>query len=117
MVKKSVYTKKIIKEKTVKHGKERTIQLYRNDKKNDISAQDIRDIVQGLKNADPNKIFMVRALNATRWSTLKGFYSDLNVDDEEEYYANKVKDTDKFSKFSQLQITAFVPDDIEDNYF
>ena len=55
MVKKSVYTKKIIKEKTVKHGKERTIQLYRNDKKNDISAQDIRDIVQGLKNISQKK--------------------------------------------------------------
>ena len=48
-------------------------------------------------------------MNAQRFFTFKGFNDDeLQIDDFEDYYENKVKDTEKFEKFSFIQVTSLI---------
>jgi hypothetical protein len=48
-------------------------------------------------------------LGKAQWITVKNMNNDLNIQDEEEYYRGKVKETAKFYKFSQLEIILIKP--------
>jgi hypothetical protein len=48
---------------------------------------------------------MIRGLAPHRWSTLKNYGEDLNYDYEEEYLDGRVKNTTKFNKYFQIEIT------------
>ena len=52
---------------------------------------------------------MVRALNIERWCTLKGMNEEFDPESFIDYYVNKIKeeDVEKFTEFSQIQITVF----------
>jgi len=88
---------------------ERTIQLTRKDGKQIMEADDIRDLVYGLQRQAEEKgqtiRILVRAMAIDGMKTLKGYNTDLMVDDFEDYYRNSVSDPTKFSYFSHLQIT------------
>jgi hypothetical protein len=104
MVKKNVYVKTVKSVKKHRDGEEKMIQLHRKDKKSKISVQDIRDIVAGIEKKNPDGRYMIRAMNIDKMWTFKGYDGELNIEDFEEYLANKVRDISKFSMFSQMQI-------------
>ena len=62
------------------------------------------DVKAQLKKGDR---FIIRGLNAAGWRTLKGFGTELDIDEVEDYYVNKVKSTTKFKDFYQVQVTTF----------
>jgi len=86
-----------------------TYQFTRKDNKPNIDIDVLDDIINGLEKQAEKKgeniKIMVRALNCQRWFTLKGFDETLNVQDFDDYYKGKVQKTEKFEKFSQLQVT------------
>jgi hypothetical protein len=77
-----------------------------------ISPEDLQQTYEKLKKDLDKKYgnykIMVRGLNAVQWFSFKNFDDDnLNVEDEEEYFRNRVKDPSdhKFSHFSQIEIS------------
>lgn len=89
--------------------KEQTYKITRKDNKMKITPSDIKNIVKSLneqaKKKNENIKIMVRGLNGLRMFTLKGFSTDLFVLDEDDYFKGKVRDTQKFADFAQLQIS------------
>jgi hypothetical protein len=84
---------------------ERTIQFYKKSKK-PISFNDIRNISNGILTKAPSGTKLrIRGLGIDRWHTLKAMDGDLDILNEEEYYAGRVKNTGNFTNFSQLEIT------------
>jgi hypothetical protein len=79
-------------------------------KDRDIEVEDVKKIYNDIENGlGDNAKFMIRCLNPKQWFTLKG-YSDheLELDDYEDYFRNKVKDMSKFGKFFQIELTISV---------
>ena len=83
------------------------------DEKTLITPEELREIYKKLK-SDLDKKYngeykiMVRALNAIQYFTLKAYSDDdLIVDDEVDYFNNRVKDSKakKFTNFSQISFT------------
>jgi len=88
---------------------EKTIQLHKKTKRM-ISFNDIRNISNTILSKAPSGTKLrIRGLGIDRWHTLKGMETELNLLDEEEYYAGRVKDTGNFTTFSQLEITILKP--------
>lgn len=80
--------------------------------KPNISFDDVRQVTKDLEDSYKDKgrddlQFMVRGLNIQRMRTLKGFNSDFDEERFDDYYSADVDNPDKFTKFSQLQITVF----------
>ena len=96
--------KKILSKRDVGDGVQTTIQLW-NSNKSDITTDEISQIVGKFSTAG-SKV-MVRALNIERWMTLKGMNEEFDPESFVDYYVNKVKEEDvnKFTEFSQLQIS------------
>jgi len=80
---------------------------YQITKKGNIKVIDVKDILAKLSKPGSNAKIMIRGLNADKWSTLKGFSTDLNIEDFEDYYKNKVNDSSKFEYFTQLEVSVF----------
>ena len=80
----------------------------------DINTQMFKDIYSNLKTKYGAKSILVRALNNQHLFTFKGFdEEELNFEDFEEYYKNKVQYTDKFEYFKSLQITVLKPNSLK----
>jgi hypothetical protein len=96
-------------ERKFQDGTQTTLQMTRTKKEQQIDIKHIEHVLESIKRKAKKENFnvkvMIRGLNADKWNTLKGFDTELDVDEFEEYYKDKVKDTDKFEKFSQLQVT------------
>ena len=91
---------------TKKIGKA-TKKSYQITKKGNIKVNDVKDILATLTKGGTDAKIMIRGLNADKWNTLKGYSTDLNIEDFEDYYKNKVSDTSKFEYFTQLEISVF----------
>jgi hypothetical protein len=105
----SIYTKTILNQENFKKSNQKTIQLSRTDKKS-IKLNEINKMTQGLYQAGQSKnkktSLLIRGLSNAGWFTLKGFDQDvMDEDDYIDYFNNRVKSTDKFNDFYQLQIT------------
>jgi hypothetical protein len=105
----TLYDTKVLKQNKFVDSIETTIQMVRKDHKPIMDVQDIRDLVDGIQNAADKKNqdikIMVRVMAADGMKTLKGYKTDLMVDEFEDYYRNSVKDASKFNYFSQIQIS------------
>jgi hypothetical protein len=93
------FTKEVTKHKKNKYVQEKEIKIYRTDKKNFTTA-DMRVLYNGLINSgiSPNKI-AVKALGVDGWRTVKSYTSSFKDWDDEDYYAEKDIDADKFNSF------------------
>ena len=102
------YNKQILENTTFKNSNRTTVQINRNDKKQ-MDVSDVQELVNGLESTATKKKekvkILVRALLIDKWITLKGYDDELDIEDFEEYYRNKVADPSKFEKFIQLQIS------------
>lgn len=84
---------------------ETTMQISRTNNKG-INVDEFKKIYAGIRQGTDSKL-VIRGLNGQRWFTFKGYKDDeLNIDDFEEYYENKVSETGKFKNFSIMQITS-----------
>ncbi len=99
----------VLQREDLQNSSQKTVQLSRTDKKN-IKLSEINEWSKGLYQAGQSKnkrtSLLIRGLSNAGWFTLKGF--DQDVMDEEDYidyFNNRVKSTDKFDDFHQLQIT------------
>ena len=68
----------------------------------DITIADIKRLSKRFE--DKGDKFRIRALNSMQWFTLQGMNSDLQLDEYEDYYNNRVRDAKKFEKFFQLEV-------------
>jgi hypothetical protein len=97
------YDMSLTKIKEFQNSQERTINLHRKDNR-PIEIAEITNICEKFIPNDAK--YMVRALNAKSWVTLKGFSEpDINLMEYQDYYKNKVADPSKFDKFFQLSVT------------
>jgi hypothetical protein len=95
---------------------ETTLQISRSTKSKltgevkQIDVDEVRSILANMQlSLGPDAKIMVRAMNNQHLFTFKGFNCDeLNMMDFEKYYKNKVLDTEKFEKFSFIQITSLI---------
>ena len=97
---------KVLSKKNVGDLVQTSIQLSNKDK-SFITSEEIKKIVTKFETGGSKLV--VRALNIERWCSLKtlnGEFDDVALDD---YYRNKVKESDvhKFTTFAQVQITVF----------
>ena len=68
-------------------------------------AEQYNKVAEKFKNDKSVKI-RVRALNKVQWFSLKGYdQENLNLDSEQDYMSNKVKDPTNFSNFFVAEIT------------
>jgi hypothetical protein len=51
----------------------------------------------------------LQGLNPERWRTIKSFRKDISIQDEEDYYDGKARDTSKFNEYYQAIITILKP--------
>jgi hypothetical protein len=89
---------------------ETTLQISRSSKSKQLDVDEVRTILANMQTSlGSGTKLMVRAMNAQRLFTFKTFANDdLQIEDFEDYYANKVIDTEKFEKFSFIQVTSLV---------
>ena len=92
-----------------KKEREKTIKIYKKDEKSQITPNELRKLNTALleqykKSGKKHKI-MIRGFGDNGAHTLKGFDTDLDVDDDEKYFEGKVRDVTKFAGFNQIQIT------------
>jgi hypothetical protein len=97
---------KVLAKKNIGDLVQTSIQLSNKDK-SFITLKDIKKIVNKFESGG-SKI-VVRALNIERWMTLKGMNDDFDDEALDDYYRNKVKESDvhNFTTFAQMQITVF----------
>ena len=70
-----------------------------------ITFDDIKKVYDKTKKSNNNGSFMIRALNRTQWITIKGLrQDDVNLDELEEYYSNRVRESTNFTQFYRLQL-------------
>jgi hypothetical protein len=121
------YNLKRLKSKKIPDGSViTTYQIYKKNKRY-ITPKELHKLAEKLTKKNPNAEFnikghsdkipkhlkdddiMIRGLRPDRWSTLKNFGQDLSYQDEEDYLDGKVKDTTKFNKYFQVEITVIIP--------
>lgn len=74
-----------------------------------ITINQVEKIINKYKSEGVKKI-IVRGLNIDRWVTLKSYDGDLNIDEIEDYYINKVhNDHEKYINYYQIQLSVFMP--------
>lgn len=97
---------KIISKKNIGDLVQTSIQLSNKDK-SFITSEEIKKIVNKFESGGAK--IVVRALNIERWMTLKGMNTEFDDEALDDYYRNKVKESDvhKFTTFAQVQITVF----------
>lgn len=119
---KSIFTKSLLETKKIPDGERKTIQISRTDKKT-MTYADIIAFTNGMQAnlPKPGTKFVVKALNAEKMHTLKGYDTELKTEDKfEDYYDAYAKEggnIDKFNGFYQLQMQFLIPDDIENDDF
>ena len=76
----------------------------------DIDVHEVHSLLTNIqKSLGEDAKIMVRAMNINRMFTFKGFdQPELNIEQFEEYYAGKVKFTEKFEKFAYVEITSLI---------
>ena len=96
-------------DKQLAHATLSSFQVYKKNK-SEISHEQISAIVRSLQSKAPRGTkIRVRALNVDRWTTLKGFDEDLDLQSEEDYLDGRVHETTKFLKAFQLEIILMKP--------
>jgi predicted transcriptional regulator len=96
------YNTKLIGTKNIGKAVKKTYQVT---KKGNLKSEHIKDILATISKGNTDVKIMIRALNADKWNTLKGFSTELNIEDFEDYYKNKVSDTSKFEYFTQVEVS------------
>lgn len=102
--KKEIYFFKQLNHTVLKSGaSDKTVQVYRNDKK-PMKPAEVKKLAKHLSDGSDAK-FLIRGLAPDMWMTLKGYDDDdVNVLTEDEYFNNKQsKNPGKFQQFFQLQ--------------
>lgn len=84
-----------------------TINITRKYKNKKMDVDDMRQIYEGMKKRlGPKAQFTIRGSNIRGTWTFKKFNDDeLNIEDFEDYYRGKVRETDKFEKFHMISVT------------
>jgi hypothetical protein len=109
MEKKPKYKMRVKNVRDFPGARETTIKISRPNKLNHLDVWEMRSILANMQKNLPDTQFMVRAMNAQHMFTFKGYNDeDLNVEEFEDYYENKVSDPVKFKKFSFIEITSYV---------
>lgn len=109
MAKNPKYKMRVKKVRDFAGARETTLIISRPNKSKQLDVWEMRNILTNMQKSLPDAKFMVRAMNAQLIFTFKGYDDDeLNVEEFEDYYENKVKDTMKFVKFSFIEITSYV---------
>jgi hypothetical protein len=71
-----------------------------------INTGQLKDIYESFRDKYGNNNIMIRAVNSTGMFTFKGFDGiDLDVQDHDDYYENKVASTSQFEYFYSVEIT------------
>jgi hypothetical protein len=112
----SKYISRVTQVKDFPETIETTIRISRSTKSKltgkvkQIDVDEVHSILTNMQNSlGPNSKIMVRAMNAQRLFTFKGFKQDeLQMMDFEKYYEDKVAETEKFEKFKYLEFTALI---------
>ena len=112
------FTFKKLEDKTFKNGSTReNYQIGLTDQKALLTPEDVKYLVDGLTKKTPKGTkFVVHGLGVAgvhelgdsskyKPKQLKGFYSDLNFQNEEDYFEGKSKDTAKFLRYFQITIS------------
>lgn len=86
----------------------KTVQLYKKNNQ-DISYNDVDQIVQYMENQAQQRGQQIRvgirALAIDQWKTLKSMDGQLISEDVyDDYFANRVANTNKFLSFNQIQM-------------
>ena len=89
---------------------ETTLTISRSSKLKQLDVNEVRNILVNIQSSlGPDAKIMIRGMNAQRFFTFKSFADDeLQITDFEDYYKNKVEDTEKFEKFSFIQVTSLI---------
>ena len=102
------YKTKVTQVRNFPGAKETTVKIYRPSKSLYIDVWEMKNILTNMQKLRPNAQFMVRAMNNAQMFTFKGYDDEeLKIEEFEDYYENKVRDSDKFKKFSHIEITAY----------
>ena len=114
----SKFIKKKLEDKTYKNGSTRiNYQISLTDQKAFLTPEDVKYLVDGItKKAPKGTKFVVQGLgvaglhelgDSTKYKhrQMKGFYSDLKFQEEEDYFDGKSKETAKFLKYFQIIIS------------
>lgn len=87
---------------------EATFKITRKDNKADIDIDVLDDIVKSMEKKAKKEGYairmLMRVLTPKGWFTIKGFNSDLAVEEFDDYFSGTVKKKTKFEKFSQVQV-------------
>ena len=103
------YTTTVLAKKEFVDSTQTTMKIHRNNKHN-ITPTEIQMLTKNLlEKAPKNTKLRIRGLGIDSWHNLKTFDDDLNVQDYDEYYKGKVKDTGKFTNFSQIEMVFIKP--------
>ena len=83
-----------------------TLQVYKHTGQLDVPEviHIVNVMIANAKKSGKKIDIMVKGLLADNWKVLKYWGRDLDIEEFEDYYANKVDDVDKFEHFDQLQI-------------
>ena len=118
----SKFTFKKLEGKTFKNGSTReNYQIALTDQKEFLTPEDVKYLVDGItKKAPKGTQFVVHGLGVAglhelgdsskyKHRQMKGFYSDLQFQEEEDYFEGKSKETAKFLKYFQITISIVKP--------
>lgn len=99
-----MFRRRTLKEVNHKNGGITVLQITKlNDEM--ITKKDIDSIKNELEKKTGSENVLIRGLNGIGFTTLKGYNQDYDDHDYEDYFNGRVAETDKFSKFFQLEIT------------
>jgi hypothetical protein len=99
---------KTVKKRDIGKYKETRIHVTKSGKNKDMESAEVRALYNGIIKVSQNdkydtQILVVASNPLQRMWTLKGFQmEDLNFEDYDEYFENKVTDPSKFAKFDTL---------------
>lgn len=98
----------IVQDMRVGNARKRTVKITK--PKGTLTTNDIVGIFNNVRakyanNNAHNKKFMIRAMAPDGLKTFKGYYTDFDIQDVEDYYEGKVKDPHKFDKFSYVEVS------------
>jgi hypothetical protein len=109
MAKKPKYKMRVKQVRDFAGARETTLIISRPNKLKHLDVWEMRNILANMQKSLPNAQFMVRGMNAQQMFTFKGYNEDeLNIEEFQDYYENKVSDPIKFEKFSFIEITSYV---------
>ena len=106
--------KKITGQKYFGNIKETTVSFTAKNGKNDINKHEVEAMLKSITSTGEMRgakiKTLVRGMNCQRMFTLKTLDGDLLIKDFDDYYenGNRVKNPDKFEKFSEINVTILV---------